>query len=198
MSDDALAARLLVIFIDELDEQVQQLNDDLLALERTPGDEERLRAVFRVMHTLKGASRAAGLPLVEELCHALENELSRVRDGGAALGAAQIALLFEAADALGETRDNLRLGNPVPDPTISAVLHHARGRGSAAPLVRPIVRSPVSSAIIVPSEPNVVPSEAACRPERSRLTAEAPGHRPNRRPGAREPSTGGRHRRRGG
>ena len=82
MTDDALATRLLAIFVDELDEQVQQLNEDLLALERTPADAERLRAVFRVMHTLKGASRAAGLPLVEEACHALEHELSRVRDGG--------------------------------------------------------------------------------------------------------------------
>ena len=139
MTDDALAARLLAIFIDELDEQVQQLNEDLLALERTPGDEEHLRAVFRVMHTLKGAARAAGLPLVEEVCHALEHELSRVRDGGEALGGAQIALLFEAADALGETRDELRLGRAAPEAPLSAVLHHASGRGSAAPLVRPVV-----------------------------------------------------------
>lgn len=139
MTDDALAARLLAIFIDELDEQVQQLNEDLLALERTPGDEEHLRAVFRVMHTLKGAARAAGLPLVEEVCHALEHELSRVRDGGEALGGAQIALLFEAADALGETRDELRLGRAAPEAPLSAVLHHASGRGSAAPLVRPAV-----------------------------------------------------------
>ncbi|MDB4892556.1 MAG: cheA [Gemmatimonadetes bacterium] len=142
MADDALAARLLVIFIDELDEQVQQLNDDLLALERTPDDGERLRAVFRVMHTLKGAARAAGLPLVEELCHALENELSRVRDGSAKLGAPQIALLFETADALAETRDSLRRDRTVPEAVLSNALHHARGRGSAAPLVRSKMRTP--------------------------------------------------------
>jgi two-component system, chemotaxis family, sensor kinase CheA len=164
MTDDALAARLLVIFTDELDEQVQQLNNDLLALERTPGDAERLRAVFRVMHTLKGASRAAGLPLVEELCHALESELSRVRDGGTPLGGAQIALLFEAADALGETRDSLRASKPLPDVSLMSVLHHARGRGSATPLVR---------SSVVPSEAKapqaVVPSEA-----RELLAANAP------------------------
>lgn len=159
MTDDALAARLLVIFTDELDEQVQQLNDDLLALERTPGDAERLRAVFRVMHTLKGASRAAGLPAVEALCHALENELSRVRDGGAPLGAAQIALLFEAADALGATRDALRAGEPPPDATLATVLGHARGRGSAAPLVRPITVAPPQPA--APSDaPPAAPSDS--------------------------------------
>ena len=143
MADDALAVRLLAIFVDELDEQLQQLNEDLLALERTPGDADRLRGVFRVMHTLKGASRAAGLRLVEEVCHALEHGLSRVRDGGEALGGAQIALLFEAADALGETRDELRLGHPAPDAVLSVVLQHARGRGPAAPATGPVIREPV-------------------------------------------------------
>ncbi len=172
MTDDALAVRLLAIFIDELDEQVQQLNDDLLALERTPGDAERLRAVFRVMHTLKGASRAAGLPMVEQLCHALEGELARVRDGGAPLGAAQIAMLFESADALGETRDKLRAGEPAPDATLATALSHARGRGSAAPLVRnPVVPN---DAFVVPSEERdllvpVVPLE-----ERDVLLVEMP------------------------
>ena len=142
MTDDALAVRLLAIFVEELDEQVQQLNEDLLALERTPGDADRLRGVFRVMHTLKGASRAAGLRLVEEVCHALEHGLSRVRDGGEALGGAQIALLFEAADALGEVRDELRLGHPAPDAALAVVLLHSRGR-AAAPASAPVIRDDV-------------------------------------------------------
>lgn len=142
MTDDALAVRLLAIFVEELDEQVQQLNEDLLALERTPGDADRLRGVFRVMHTLKGASRAAGLRLVEEVCHALEHGLSRVRDDGEALGGAQIALLFEAADALGEVRDELRLGHPAPDAALAVVLLHTRGR-AAAPASAPVIRDDV-------------------------------------------------------
>ena len=160
MSDDALAIRLLAIFVEELDEQVQQLNEDLLALERTPADAERLRGVFRVIHTLKGASRAAGLRLVEEVCHALEHELSRVRDGGVALGGAQIALLFEAADALGEVRDELRLGHPAPDAALSVVLLHARGRSATpgapsvprtvADVTSPTPRSVTSAEAVVP------------------------------------------------
>jgi two-component system chemotaxis sensor kinase CheA len=136
MTDDALAARLRTLFVEELDEQVQQLNDDLLALERTPADVERLRAVFRVMHTLKGAARAAGLPRVEELCHALENELSRARDRAIPLDSAQIALLFETADALSETRDALRAGNAESDALLAGVLHHVR-RGGGAVASRP-------------------------------------------------------------
>ncbi|MDQ2664616.1 MAG: response regulator [Gemmatimonadota bacterium] len=159
MADDVLAARLLSIFIEELDEEVRQLNDDLLALERTPNDSERLRAVFRVMHTLKGASRAAGLLRVEEVCHALENELSRVRDGGEPLTPVQIALLFEAADALGETRDELRLGRPAPEATLSIVLHHARGRGAAERHAAPPDSAPATRHVVASTAPIVAAAQ---------------------------------------
>ena len=69
----------------------------------------------------------------------IEHGLSQVRDSGQALGGAQIALLFEAADALGETRDELRLGRVAPEPTLSAVLHHASGRRAPVPPARPVV-----------------------------------------------------------
>ena len=47
--------------MEELGEQVQQLNEYLLALERAPADAESQSGIFRVMHTLKGAARAAGV-----------------------------------------------------------------------------------------------------------------------------------------
>ncbi|CAN5899553.1 N/A [soil metagenome] len=179
MPDDVLAARLLLIFIDELDEEVRQLNEDLLALERAPDDAERLRSVFRVMHTLKGASRAAGLPRVEELCHALENELSRVRDGGEQLLPAQITVLFEAADALGKTRDELRDGQPAPDALLTTVLHHARGRNASPPSrpvaidaavanVPPVVPEPAVVAVIPPPTSMPAPAFAAAKDAASR------------------------------
>ncbi len=176
MADDVLAARLLSIFIEELDEEVRQLNDDLLALERTPNDTERLRAVFRVMHTLKGASRAAGLLRVEEVCHALENELSRVRDGGESLTPAQIALLFEAADALGETRDELRQGRPAPEGILSIVLHHARGRGTAERAALPAQVAPAPQTPQAPPAP--APAPAAPAPRASMPAAPAVTARP--------------------
>ncbi|MES2177625.1 MAG: response regulator [Gemmatimonadota bacterium] len=165
VADDALAARLLAIFIDELDEQVQQLNVDMLALERNPADAERLRGVFRVMHTLKGASRAAGLPAVEELCHVVETELSGIRGGVGAIDGTQIALLFKVADALEETRNDLRAGLPTPDATLAAVLHMARGRGLSAPLVRapakPTTPSPQPAVMAAPTAPTVEESARA-------------------------------------
>ena len=132
MPNDALGARLLAIFGEELGEQVQQLNDFLLALERSPSDSESLGGVFRVMHTLKGAARAAGVLEVESLCHLLETDLARARDAAAPLGGAAIALLFEAADALGDARDRLAAGSSLGEGPIQTVLEHARGRGAPA------------------------------------------------------------------
>ena len=138
---------------------------------RSPDDVERLRSVFRVMHTLKGASRAANLPRVEELCHALENELSRVRDGGERLLPAQIAVLFEAADALGKTRDELREGRPAPEAVLSTVLHHARGRGAPTP------SRPVTDDVTVTPVPVVAEHAPAPAPP----TSSAPTAPPDRK-----------------
>ena len=102
MSADALAVRLLAIFVEELDEQVVQMGSDLTALGRTPGDAERLRSIFRVMHTLKGASRAAGVPLIEQLCHVLESGLAHAKERATPLSADQHALLVESAMTLRE------------------------------------------------------------------------------------------------
>jgi two-component system chemotaxis sensor kinase CheA len=147
MTNDALAERLRAIFIEELGEQVQQLNEHLLTLERAPADADALRDVFRVMHTLKGAARAAAIVPVETLCHLLESELARVRDGGATLGGGGIALLFEAADALGDAGDRLAAGTPLEGGPLDVVTQHARGQLDAPATARVApARVPVADA----------------------------------------------------
>lgn len=165
MPGDPLGARLLAIFIEELEEQLRQLNDDLAALESVPADPERLRSVFRVMHTLKGASRAAGVPLIEQLCHVLEGDLARARDRALPLTADQRLLLLEASDALGDARERLAAGEPLAGTVLATVLQRVRG-GVAAP--RPAATSAAPSA----SAPVVAPAPAfAALPDAAGETA---------------------------
>ncbi len=110
MTRDDLAARLLITLAEELDEQTALLNDELLSLEQDVDDQTRLRAVFRIAHTLKGAARAAGVTSIEELCHALEAVLAEARNGRLQLDAQRFALLFETADALAAAASELRAG----------------------------------------------------------------------------------------
>ncbi|HEX2205390.1 MAG TPA: Hpt domain-containing protein, partial [Longimicrobium sp.] len=107
---EGLAARLRAAFLDDLDEQLRAANAELLALEAHPADPAPLRALFRAAHTLKGAARAASLPAVEQLCHAMEELLARARDGRLALEPGHFAFLFAGADLLAATGERMRAG----------------------------------------------------------------------------------------
>jgi chemotaxis protein histidine kinase CheA len=73
-------AELLRLFWTEVREYLGVMNNNLMALEMSPGDTgddaggfvERLRELNRVAHSLKGAARAVGQPNVETLGHHME------------------------------------------------------------------------------------------------------------------------------
>lgn len=128
MTREELSARLLATFLGELEEQVRAMNADLLALEAAPADAERLKSLFRVAHTLKGAARAAGVPVVEHACHALESLLAKVRDGATMLEASEFQLLFQAADALQDACQRLKVGRDLADSPLERLRDTLSGR----------------------------------------------------------------------
>ena len=155
MSRDQLATRLLATFVGELEEQVRTMNADLLALEATPTDAERLKSLFRVAHTLKGAARAAGVHLVEQVCHALETRLAEARDGTLTLGREELARLFSAADGLADAGQRLKAGRDLEDSPL-ADLHQAltgAGRRPARSALAQPAASPPTPAAPSPAEP---------------------------------------------
>jgi two-component system chemotaxis sensor kinase CheA len=137
MSRGSLAARLLAAFLEDLDEQLRAMDADLLALEANPADGERLRSLFRVAHTVKGAARAAAVPLVEEACHALEARLTELRDGARALDAGAFRALFFAADALREAGVRLAAGEPLEGSRVERLAALLREHGLAFPAEAP-------------------------------------------------------------
>lgn len=126
-SREPLAARLLAAFIDEIGEHQRALVAEALALEREPGNADRQASVFRIMHTIKGAARAASVPSIEALCHAVEGELAAARKTGAALTPPQISLLLATADAFADAASELRAGRAAPDGSVAALLHRMSG-----------------------------------------------------------------------
>ncbi|MDQ6829277.1 MAG: response regulator, partial [Gemmatimonadota bacterium] len=138
--------------LDELDEQLAVLNTDLLALETQPTDAERLKSVFRVAHTLKGAAGAAGVQAIAKACHAMEETLAAARDGRLALAAPNFAALFAAADALAGAGKLLRGGAEPSSIDLSAMTRLFRPSAAAAP------QRPLPSG---PARPEVPPPKAA-------------------------------------
>lgn len=119
MNKEELALRLLGMFAEELDDQVRQGNEHILALERSPDDLEQVRSLFRVMHTLKGAARAAGVPAVEELCHQLEARLADLRNEVRKVTPDDVAALFAGLDELSRIAATMQPAN-VPAPSAPA------------------------------------------------------------------------------
>lgn len=165
MKSPTLSERLRATFLAELDEQLAAMNSDLLALEARPDDAERLRSLFRVAHTLKGAARAVGVSSIEEACHALETMLAPARGGAMSLGPAHFQLLFATADALAEAGEHMRAGES-PGSEIFAGLHEAPESPALEP---PAAARPAPPAAVVNSPPDqITPAgDPASRAERT-------------------------------
>ena len=72
---------LLDQFLIEGGELVQQASDDLLLLEKQPGDPALLDSCFRAVHTLKGSAGLFDYGPLERLLHAAEDFLGELRSG---------------------------------------------------------------------------------------------------------------------
>ena len=72
---------ILKEFLIESHENIEQFSLDLISLEKDPRDPDRLGAIFRCLHTLKGTCGFFGFEKLESISHVAENLLSRLRDG---------------------------------------------------------------------------------------------------------------------
>ena len=92
-------SELRALFFETASELLQSLNEAGLQLEANPADEEILRRVRRVVHTLKGDAAACGFQKLSELAHQLEDVLTP--QIGLKRGAKLAEVVFAAADAFG-------------------------------------------------------------------------------------------------
>lgn len=91
---------LLDVFLSESLESLESTDRDLVALETDPSNHERLNAVFRTFHTIKGSAGLLGFATLEALTHTAETLLTRIREGTLTLDAHVISALLRTADAV--------------------------------------------------------------------------------------------------
>ena len=87
-------------FLVESGENLDQLDQDLLALEADPADPQRLASVFRTVHTIKGNSGFFGFSKLGALAHSGEHLLGKLRDGKATLDDRVAGTLYSMVDAV--------------------------------------------------------------------------------------------------
>ena len=68
-------------FLVESTEGLDRLDQDLVALEQDPTNQDLLAAIFRCIHTIKGTCGFLGFSKLESVTHVGENLLSKLRDG---------------------------------------------------------------------------------------------------------------------
>jgi two-component system chemotaxis sensor kinase CheA len=134
MDRQALSDRLMATFLVEIEEQVQTMTRELLAVERDPAAaSQALPVVFRAAHSLKGAARAVNIAPIERVCHHLEGLLSGARDGRHPLDADLTERCFAAIQALDDASRRLRVNeNLVPGPLEDVVSFMTHGRSHSA------------------------------------------------------------------
>lgn len=97
----------LGIFLDEAEEQLQQLDEAVVLLEQDPGDRELLHRIFRIAHTLKGSSDSMGFEKMATLTHRMESVLDALRQGRLAMSRKVVDLLLACLDKLRELKEKL-------------------------------------------------------------------------------------------
>ncbi|GHC90643.1 chemotaxis protein CheA [Novosphingobium pokkalii] len=92
------AAELAASFVEESLALIEQANAALLTLEADPDDREAINALFRSVHSIKGAAGLFDLPALIHLVHAGEDLLGAVRDGKLRVNAAMVDELLAGLD----------------------------------------------------------------------------------------------------
>ncbi len=87
-------------FIVESTEEIDLIEQALVALESQPTDEERLLSIFRAIHTIKGNAYSLGFRSLGDFAHAYEDLLTGWRNGKLPIGPGIITLLLRRADVL--------------------------------------------------------------------------------------------------
>ncbi len=95
------------LFLAEVDELLQRVEESLVDLERAPDDRALLNEIFRAAHTIKGSSATIGHARMAALTHAMETRLDDVRKGIAAVTPQLIEALLKAVDVLKVLRDEV-------------------------------------------------------------------------------------------
>ncbi|HBT47575.1 MAG TPA: chemotaxis protein CheA [Peptococcaceae bacterium] len=104
-------SQYLGIFLDETDEQLQQLDEAVVLLEQEPDNRELLNKIFRIAHTLKGSSASMGFEKMATLTHRMESVLDALRRGELRVTAGTIDLLLACLDKLRELKAQLASGH---------------------------------------------------------------------------------------
>ena len=167
-------------FLVESNEGLEQLDRDLVALERDRGSSDLLSSIFRAIHTIKGTSGVLGFPKIESVAHVGENLLSRMRDGKLCLSPDITSGLLAMGDVLRELLTDIESNGAEGERDVQTVIARLAGLLDPRTPSVPCVELASTAVSVAPKKrrPRKTPSCAALPPANSpappRETADHP------------------------
>jgi two-component system chemotaxis sensor kinase CheA len=122
---------LLQEFIAETRETLEALSGEIVAWESDPSNRQRLDAIFRFVHTVKGSCGFLDLPRLARLSHAAEDVLAAVRSGARTPDTRLVNAVLAIVDRIGEIVEAIDVGVSFDD-TGEDLLIAALDEGAAA------------------------------------------------------------------
>lgn len=161
-------------FLVESYENLDQLDQDLVALEGDPGSRELLSSIFRTIHTIKGTSGFLAFTDLERVSHSGENLLQELRDGKREMDGPTTSVLLAMVDAVRAVLAGIEAGDGRTvdvDVVIDRITRLQAGEPAAEDVVgsapaQPAAPEPATEAVApeaVATEP-VVPEAVATEP----------------------------------
>ncbi|MFO1325778.1 MAG: chemotaxis protein CheW [Rubrivivax sp.] len=149
------------VFFEEAGENLEQMEQMLLAIDVAAADDEELNAIFRCAHSVKGGAATFGFTDVAELTHQMETLLDKLRRHELQMTPEMVDVLLQSGDALkaqlarhqGNGADPIETGE-----LLSAIRRMAEG-GSA-----PV---PVAARAAAPAAPAAAPAAASPAPAKA-------------------------------
>ena len=185
ISSNALSDGALREFLVECYDNLEQVEHDLLLLERDPKSEEVLNSVFRNIHTIKGSAGFLAYSNLERVAHATENVLGSIRSNYFSMDSDVSESMFKAIDAIRKILQSIEtIGNDGNDPFSSLVadmetLHATKlidarstpAKGAAKRVTAALAPSPVAAKVRATCSPaaiTVEPKRKTIAPEDSK------------------------------
>jgi chemosensory pili system protein ChpA (sensor histidine kinase/response regulator) len=166
-------ADVLEYFVPEAVEHLEAMAQSLIALEGEAATESEVAALFRTVHTLKGAAYTVGCAVIGDLAHRIEDMLGEIRERFRPLDRVAIEAVFAGLDAL---RLLVRSGEDRAD-TRAAAYERAIALLGALPPVEAIASPPGAAAVTVEETvelPVETPATASAATAISPAAAETP------------------------
>lgn len=105
-------------FVVEAREHLEEVDAQLLVLEKSPGDAEAVNCIFRAFHTIKGLAGFLELDCIKNLAHEAETMLDAVRGGSLTLNGPPLEATFASNDALKVMVDGVQLALETGQPLV--------------------------------------------------------------------------------